>query len=74
MTTFFEITHDYVQPDEWGKINQFLKENNVKWYAHETDMETGIQSSGYIVGDGVDLDKIKSYQWPKEIISVNVII
>jgi len=70
MKTFFKITHDYINSEECNKMNKFLKENNVNWYAHGTDLESGVQDSGYIVGENVDFDKIQSYPWPNGVISV----
>lgn len=73
MQIILNITYNYVQPNDWDKINVFLKENNVKWYGHGVYRKSGIQDSSYIVGKEVDLNKIKSYPWPSEIMSVKIL-
>lgn len=72
MTKIFEIIHNYIHPNKWDPINKFLIENNLKWYAQSTDLETGVQYSNYFIPLGVSLIKIKSYPWPRDVISVNV--
>lgn len=63
------ILHNYISPKDCTQMNEFLKNNGCKWLGHGTDLETGLQDSGYIVHKNADLNKIKSYSWPTGVIS-----
>lgn len=69
MATFLVIEHNYISKEDCKQMNEYLKNNGAKWYAHGTDLESGVQDSGYIVRKGANLDKIKSYPWPNGVIS-----